>query len=137
MNKATDNLELLYEKAKRYTETSIELYKLQAVDKSADVLSSLISKIAIGLAVAMFLLFLNIGISLVVGEWIGNMYVGFFIVSAFHLLVAILIYATQHTLIKEPITNMIIGKLLTSKNTKKSILDTVNVELNKETDGKV
>lgn len=130
MNNATDNMELLYEKAKRYTETSIELYKLQAVDKSADIISSLVSRLAIGFAVAMFTLFLNIGISILLGDLLNNMYLGFFIVSSIYLVLAIVLYAFKESILKVPVTNLVIGKLLTSKVTNTSVLDNFKVDSN-------
>ncbi len=130
MSNATDNLELLYEKAKRYTETSIELYKLQAVDKSADIASSIVSSLVIGLAVAMFMLFLNIGLSLLLGDYLDNIYLGFFIVSGIYLILAIVLNIFKKDLVKIPITNLVIGKLLTSKTSNTSILDNFKVDSN-------
>ena len=43
----TSTIEILFEKAENYTRTSIELAKLNVIDKSSDVLSSLISRLAI------------------------------------------------------------------------------------------
>lgn len=115
MENTATNFDLLYEKAKKYTETSIELLKLNAIDKTAEVLSSLVSRIAITMVVAMFTLFLNIGISLYIGKLLGENYLGFLIVSAFYLLVAILLYLFKDTFIKTPISNLIIRELLKKK----------------------
>ncbi|PIF33539.1 hypothetical protein CLU81_4156 [Flavobacterium sp. 9] len=115
---ATTNENLnLYEKAENYTKTSLELIKLKTVSTSADVLSTLTSKIAVGAVVAFFTLFLNIGISLWIGKELGEYYYGFFIMALFYLIVAIVMLKTQHKLIKTPIGNMIITSIL--KETKK------------------
>ena len=111
-----DNLNL-YEKAENYTKTSLELIKLKTVAASADVLSTLTSRIAVGAVVAFFTLFLNIGISLWIGKELGEYYYGFFIVALFYLIVAIALHKSQHKLIKTPIGNMIISSIL--KETKK------------------
>ncbi|WP_428231635.1 hypothetical protein [Flavobacterium sp.] len=117
---ATTNENLnLYEKAENYTKTSLELIKLKTVSSAADVLSTLTSKIAVGAVVAFFTLFLNIGISLWVGKLLGEYYYGFFIVALFYLIVAIVMYKAQHTLIKTPIGNLIVSSIL--KETKKDI----------------
>ncbi|TPG41720.1 hypothetical protein [Flavobacterium pectinovorum] len=122
---ATTNENLnLYEKAENYTKTSLELIKLKTVSTSADVLSTLTSKIAVGAVVAFFTLFLNIGISLWVGKELGEYYYGFFIVALFYLIVAIVMHKTQHKLIKTPIGNMIITSIL--KETKKDIKTDAN-----------
>jgi hypothetical protein len=115
---ATTNKNLnLYEKAENYTKTSLELIKLKTVSTSADVLSTLTSKIAVGAVVAFFTLFLNIGISLWIGKELGEYYYGFFVMALFYLIVAIVMLKTQHKLIKTPIGNMIITSIL--KETKK------------------
>ncbi|WP_316635576.1 hypothetical protein [uncultured Flavobacterium sp.] len=122
---ATTNENLdLYEKVENYTKTSLELIKLKTVSTSADILSTLTSKIAVGAVVAFFTLFLNIGISLWIGKLLGAYYYGFFIMALFYLIVAIVMHKTQHKLIKTPIGNMIISSIL--KETKKDIKADLN-----------
>jgi hypothetical protein len=122
---ATTNENLnLYEKAENYTKTSLELIKLKTVSTSADVLSTLTSKIAVGAVVAFFTLFLNIGISLWLGKVLGEYYYGFFIIALFYLIVAVVMHKTQHKLIKTPIGNMIISSIL--KETKKDVKTDLN-----------
>jgi len=117
------SVEMLYEKAKKYTETSFDLLALNTVDKTADVLSSLISRIFIAMAVAMFTLFVNIGISLFIGMLLDEYYLGFLIVSAFYLIIAVVLYFFKDKLIETPIANMIIAKLLKSRRSGINILD--------------
>ena len=113
---ATTNENLnMYEKAEDYTKTSLELIKLKTVAASADVLSSLTSKIAVGAVVAFFTLFLNIGLSLWIGKELGEYYYGFFIMALFYLIVAIILHSAQHKLIKTPIGNMIVSSILKQK----------------------
>ncbi|MEN2412916.1 hypothetical protein [Flavobacterium mesophilum] len=113
---ATTNENLnLYEKAENYAKTSLELLKLKTVCSVADVVSTLTSKIAVGIVVAFFTLFLNIGISLWVGKELGEYYYGFFIMALFYLIVAIVIHKTHHSLIKTPIGNTIISSILKEK----------------------
>jgi hypothetical protein len=114
---ATTNENLnLYEKAENYTKTSLELLKLKTVCSVADVVSTLTSKIAVGVVVAFFTLFLNIGISLWIGKELGEYYYGFFIMALFYLIVAIVIHKTHHSLIKTPIGNTIISSILKEEN---------------------
>ena len=107
----TENLNM-YEKAENYTKTSLELIKLKTVEASADVLSSLTSKIAVGAVVAFFTLFLNIGISFWIGKELGEYYYGFFIMALFYLIVVIIVVKSHHKLIKTPIGNTIISSIL-------------------------
>ena len=111
----TDNatpVATLLEKAENYSKTTIELFKLHAIDKSADVLSSLVSRIAVLMAVALFILIINIGIALWIGKLLGESYYGFFVIGGFYALIAILLYTFEHQLIKTPVSNSIIKQML-------------------------
>ena len=118
---ATTN-ENIFEKAENYTRTSLELVKLRTVSASADVLSTITSKIVVGAVVAFFTLFLNIGISLWIGKELGEYYYGFFILAGFYLIVAIVLHTFQHSLIKTPIGNIVISSIL--KETKTDLNET-------------
>lgn len=117
------SVDKLYEKAKKYTETSTELLVLKTVDKSADVLSSLTAIILIVFIIAVFTLFVNIGLSLFIGNLLNQYYLGFFIVSAFYLVLALVLYVYRDAFIKLPLSNLIIAKLLKSKHTDFNIFD--------------
>lgn len=111
MKDTAAHIEMLYKKAKVYTETSISLYKLQAIDTTADIISSLVSKALLILIISTFFLFLNIAFSLYVGDIIESNYLGFLIVSGFYLLIAIAIYLFKKPVIENPISDLIISKL--------------------------
>ena len=123
MEDLAKSVDMLYEKAKKYTETSAELLALKTVDKSADVLSSLITIVLIVIVVAMFTLFINVGLSLFIGTLLNEYYLGFIIISAFYLVLALVLYMFKDKFIKIPVTNLIIVKLLKSKNSDSSIFD--------------
>lgn len=106
------HIESLYFKVKEYTETSIELYKLNAIEATADVLSSIVSRLAFVFVFSLFTLFINVTISLLIGSLLGAYYWGFLIVSGFYLIIMILLYYLNGKLIKIPITNLVIEKLL-------------------------
>ena len=76
----------LIEKSEQYIKTTGELYKLKAIDKSAEVLASLTANLFVLISVTIFLLTLNIGIAFWLGTIIGEVYLGFFIVALFYLL---------------------------------------------------
>jgi hypothetical protein len=75
----------------------------------------LMARMAIVMVVAMFTLFINIGISLFIGKMMGEYYLGFMIVSLFYLILAIVLYLFSNQFIKIPITNLVIEKLLKPK----------------------
>ena len=78
-------LESLLERAAEYGITSFELLKLKALDKSTDILSSLIPLSVVIILFIIFLLFLNLGLALWFGELLGKTFYGFFIIAAFYL----------------------------------------------------
>ncbi|RAR46526.1 hypothetical protein [Flavobacterium lacus] len=116
MENIATNLGKLYDKAEQYSRTSLELIKLNAIDKSSDVISSLAVVLTLTLVVAIFTLFINIGLALLIGKILANYAIGFFIVSGFYVFVGILIYVFRKSLIKVPIDNIVVGKLLKTKD---------------------
>lgn len=112
MNHFEATKDLLFDKIESYAKTTIDLAKLNAIDKTTDVVSALATKLAVILVVSMFVLFVNIGLSLWIGSMLNEYYLGFLIVSGFYLLVAILLYSFRTQLISEPISNIMLSKLL-------------------------
>ncbi len=108
-------IETFIARAEDYGNSTIELFKLNAIDKSADVISSLVSRMAIIMAVALSILIINIGIALWIGTLLHNSFYGFFIVGGFYAIIAILLHVFRHQWIKYPISNLIITKMLKQK----------------------
>jgi len=117
MNDIATPIETLFEKAEDYSKTSLELFKLTAIDKSADVVSSLAVQFAIFMVGAVFTLVVNIGIAMWLGELLGKPYYGFFVVAIFYIVVIALLYIFRHEWIKTPVSNSIITQM-TKQNEK-------------------
>lgn len=115
MSSTVGHIETLFNKVKQYTETSIELYKLSAIDTSADIVSSLASRAITLLIVSTCITFLNFGLAFLIGSALGDYFKGFFIVSFFYLIVAIIVYAFNKSLIQRPVTDLVITKLMKTK----------------------
>lgn len=111
MENSTTTIEKLIEKSEIYAKTSLELCKHEAIYKSADIFSNLAVKMAITLVVVLFLLLLNVGLSLCVGQYLGEMYYGFFVVAFAYLCLAILLYICREEWVKLPVSNFIINKM--------------------------
>jgi|688.fasta_scaffold1156986_2 hypothetical protein len=112
MENIAENIELLYQKVEKYSKTSFELLQLSTINKTSDILSSLAVVIALSILLAMFTLFMNIGISLYLGDLLHNYVLGFIIVAVCYLLIGIIIYLFRKSLIKTPIDNLIVSKFL-------------------------
>mgnify|MGYP000223707490 CR=1 FL=1 len=112
MENIAKNIELLYEKAEQYSKTSFKLVQLATIEKTSDVISSLAVIITISILFVMFTLFINIGMGLYIGALLKNTALGFFIVSGFYFLLVVAVFIFRKSLIKIPIDNLIIFKLL-------------------------
>jgi hypothetical protein len=106
---------VLLERAEDYGNSTIELFKLNAIDKSADVVSSLVSRLAVFIAVALSLLIINIGLALWLGKLLGDSFYGFFITGGFYAIIAVLLHVFRNQWIKYPVSNSIIKQMLKPK----------------------
>lgn len=102
----------LMENAGDYLETRLDLFKLQAISKSSDVTSSLITRITIAVIVSFAVLILNIGLALWIGELLGKTYLGFFVIAGLYGLIALLMHVFRKDWLKEPISSKLIKKML-------------------------
>ncbi len=112
MNEPIDSLEDLIERITEYGKTSYELAKLKAVDKTSDVVSSFIPPAVVFIIVAAIILFLSLGVALWLGEIIGKVYFGFFVVAAFYAITGIAFYLLMYKRLKRSVGNNIIKQML-------------------------
>jgi hypothetical protein len=111
MEEKVSSLESLLERAEEYGKTSLELIKLKTLDKTADAVSSFVPQLAITLAVLVFLLMINIGIALWLGEILGKSWYGFLILAGFYLIIGIVLFLLRKWL-KKLVANIIIKQTL-------------------------
>lgn len=108
----TNLLESLLVKAQEYSKTSVELFKLQALEKTSDVLSSMASRVA-GISIfLMCFLMGTIGIALWLGEILGKSWYGFFAIAAFYGLAGVIIYFLMHKWLKKLVGNFFVKQAL-------------------------
>jgi hypothetical protein len=98
----------LFEATKEYTRTSIELLKLKAIDKGAEIASSLASNMAVIIALIFFLLAFNIAIALWIGDLLGKSYYGFFTVAAFYAIVILVMHFFMKGWMRKKVSNSIV-----------------------------
>jgi len=115
MTENTTPIATLFERAEDYGKTTLNLLKLNAIDKSADVVSSLVSRLAVIMTVVLSVLIVSIGLSLWLGKLLGDAFYGFFIVGSFYALLALLLHIFRHQWLKYPVSNSIIKQLLKQK----------------------
>jgi phosphoglycerol transferase MdoB-like AlkP superfamily enzyme len=110
----------LLEHAEEYGKTSLKLIRLTAIDKSADVASSLVSRLAVLFTVVLSVLIVSIGAALWLGKLLSDTYYGFFIVGGCYALLALLLQVFRHEWLKHPVSNSIIKQLMKQKKHEKT-----------------
>jgi hypothetical protein len=108
----TLQIESLYEKSEQYAKTAIQLTKLKTLETTTVVVSSMVSRLSVIVVFALFTLVLNIGIALLLGDVLGKVYYGFFIVAAFYLLFGIVLHFFLQKWIQKPLSDFIIKEIL-------------------------
>ncbi len=114
METPAGKIETLFEQVEEYSKTSYELSKLKAVEMFIVVVTELVSRSSVIIMLILFALVFNIGIALLMGEWIGKLYYGFFIVAGFYLVAGIVFHVFLHQWIKKPVGDVIIKSLQSS-----------------------
>ncbi len=112
MENIAENATLLFKRVTQYSKSSLELLQLKTIDKVSDVLSSLSLVFCMIILLAMFTLFITIGFGFLIGQLLNNTALGFFAVSLFYLLLALIVYVFRTKLIIIPVGNLIISKFI-------------------------
>jgi hypothetical protein len=112
MEDNTKLIESLLEKATDYGKTSFELLKLKTLDKTSDVVSSLIPHSVVFVLMASFMFFFNMGLAFWIGEILGKTFYGFFVVAAFYGILGIVMHFFMNKWLKKKIYNFIIKQVL-------------------------
>lgn len=112
MSDSVGSIKSLIEKSQDYLETKIEIAKLKTVDKSSDVLSSLVVLVSIIFLGLLCFLFISIALALYLGSLLGSAHTGFFIMGGFYGIILFIFYLLRDKWIKTPVTNLVIKKMM-------------------------
>jgi hypothetical protein len=95
-----------------YIETRTTLWKLKAIASLSDVSGELVSGLGMIVIISFVIIIFSIGIALLIGDWVGKSYYGFFIVGGIYTMIGLILYARRGRWLKEPFSNMLIRKIL-------------------------
>jgi hypothetical protein len=113
-----DNIfESLWYKVEELGLTTLELSKLKALETVTNVTTSMLSRITVIISILVFLLIFNIGVAFLLGDILGRICYGFFIVAVFYLIAAIILHFYLHIWIKNSVSELIINKALQQNKT--------------------
>ncbi|MES2330687.1 MAG: phage holin family protein [Bacteroidota bacterium] len=111
MEKAIEKAEALAENLKAYVNTRIDAVKLEVAEKLSALLGNIVAGLIVGVIFLCFIAFAGVGLSIVLGEWIGEMWAGFLIVAILYFLKAVIIWKARNRIIRIPIMNSLIKQL--------------------------
>jgi O-antigen/teichoic acid export membrane protein len=111
MEDQENDIDLLLSDAGDFIETRTNLWKLKAVESLSEVSSDLVSGLGLLAILAIFLLILTIGFALLIGDWLGKGFYGFFIMGGVYAIVGLAFYLRRNRWLKEPFSNMLIRKI--------------------------
>lgn len=111
MENTLNHIKPLFEKIEIYGKTSFELYRLKTIKKTADVISTFVSRATVVIVLSMFLIFASIGLALWLGDLLGEAYLGFFCVAAFYMVLGGVLFYFLHGFIKRKISNSVISEI--------------------------
>ena len=106
------NVEELFQKIKEYADVRLNLFKLKSINKFAGFMSLSITLIILIVIFSTILLCITIGAALLIGEWVGKIYYGFFIVGGIYLIIGLVFYSMRGKLIKTKVSNKLIKELI-------------------------
>lgn len=105
-------IESLFNQSKDYAGNRLELYKLKLVDKTSNVVSTVIAGIALVIILFIVFIALNIGIALLIGDLLGKAYLGFLILAVLYAIAGFIVFKGRDKFFKTPVTQMLIRKFL-------------------------
>ncbi len=100
-------IEPLLERAEQYGKTSLELIKLKSLNKTSDIVSTLVYKIIMIVAFSFFLILGSIALAIYLGTILGTNYFGFLVVSGFYALLYFVLYLSKKALKKQVKQSMV------------------------------
>jgi hypothetical protein len=103
-------IESLIERVEIYGKTTYELTKLKLLESTISVVTFIIARLTVVILISMFALVLSIGAALMLGEVLGKLYYGFFIVAAFYLVTGLVLHFFLPKWIKKPVSELIINQ---------------------------
>lgn len=105
-------VEELFYKLKDYGETTVDLYKLKAINKVSGFTSTLIVSVILIILLFLIMICVSVGFALLIGLWLGHAFWGFFIMGVLYLIIGLILFSNRNKILKDPISNKFIKELI-------------------------
>ena len=100
---------------KKYVKTNFDLIKLETLEHTSVISSSIVGIMVVVLIAGFFMLFTSLFLGFYLSSIFENNYIGFAIVAGFYLLLGLLIYFNKEKWIEIPMCNSIIKQKMNQK----------------------
>lgn len=120
MSAELNKIEELVNRLKAYLNNRLSQFKLSIAEKTASVLTVLIAVVLTALVFFLFFTMVCIGVALLIGSWLHNYWLGFFIVSGLILAVGGWGWLTRDRWLRIPIMNLLIQALFKDEDDEKN-----------------
>ncbi len=101
-------LDEILNEVKSYMGTTVDLYRMKAAEKGAEIASIAIINIVLGIFAALVLLFASLALALYLSSFFDSMYTGFLLVAGLYAIFSIIILLTKDKWLKGSLTDNII-----------------------------
>lgn len=118
----SEHISKVSDDAKKYLNSSLEYYKLDSFKKMMDGAVSLVNLMVSGSIFLIFILFISVGVAIIIGESLGSLSYGYFIVAGIYLLLFILYKLFGKPLITEIVLKKY-SKVFFNDSTQEDVLD--------------
>jgi cytochrome c biogenesis protein CcdA len=108
-------IDTLIERVKEFTLSYLELTKLKAINRLSQVFSETIPDALIVVLGLTFFLFLNLSAAFVIGDAIGQIWLGFLVVSGFYLLLSLVLHFVMRGWLRRTAGNYLVRKIFKSE----------------------
>jgi hypothetical protein len=112
MDQEPTDIDMLLSDAGDFIETRTTLWKYKSIESLADVSGELVSGLGLIVIASFVIITFSIGFALLIGDWLGKSYYGFFVMGGIYTLVGLIIFAGRRRWLKDPFGNMLIRKIL-------------------------
>lgn len=98
------------EYAKQYVDQQKQLVKLDVAEKSAQIISSAVTGVVMGVVGLMVLLFASLALAFFLGDVFDSIALGFLVVTLIYAIVALVVNAMKRKLVTNPVLSAVITK---------------------------
>lgn len=111
MSEEFKNVESLIDQLKAYVNTRVAQVKLSVAEKASGLAASVVAMLLSALVFFLFLTLVSVAAALLIGQWLGSLWLGFLLVAGVVLVIMLLIWVMRERLLRLPIMNSMIESM--------------------------